>query len=52
MGKKAIVAGASGLIGSSLVKILLNDPAYSEVLALVRTPMEISNPKFNQIMPI
>jgi uncharacterized protein YbjT (DUF2867 family) len=49
MGKKAIVAGASGLIGSSLVKILLNDPAYSEVLALVRTPMEISNPKFNQI---
>lgn len=49
MSKKAIIAGASGLIGSSLVKILLNDPQYSEVLALVRAPLELSNPKFNQI---
>jgi uncharacterized protein YbjT (DUF2867 family) len=49
MGKKAIVAGASGLIGSELLKILLNDPIYSEVLAIVRTPMELNHPKFNQI---
>jgi len=49
MGKKAIVAGASGLIGSEILKILLNDPIYSEVLAIVRTPMELNHPKFNQI---
>jgi uncharacterized protein YbjT (DUF2867 family) len=49
MGKKAIVAGASGLIGSELLKILLNDPVYSEVLAIVRKPMELNHPKFNQI---
>jgi uncharacterized protein YbjT (DUF2867 family) len=49
MGKKAIVAGASGLIGSELLKILLNDSIYSEVLAIVRTPMELNHPKFNQI---
>jgi len=49
MSKKAIIAGASGLIGSALVKILLNDPEYSEVLALVRTPLEINHQKFNQI---
>jgi uncharacterized protein YbjT (DUF2867 family) len=49
MGKKAIVAGASGLIGSELLKILLNDPIYSEVVAIVRKPMELNHPKFNQI---
>jgi uncharacterized protein YbjT (DUF2867 family) len=49
MSKKAIIAGASGLIGSELLKILLEDSRYSEVLALVRTPLELSHPKFNQI---
>jgi uncharacterized protein YbjT (DUF2867 family) len=49
MSKKAIIAGASGLIGSELLKILLGDPEYSEVLAIVRTPLELSHPKFNQI---
>jgi uncharacterized protein YbjT (DUF2867 family) len=49
MSKKAIVAGASGLIGSHLLELLLNDPGYSEVLALVRTPLELNHSKFNQI---
>ncbi|MFP5081378.1 oxidoreductase [Pedobacter sp. JCM 36344] len=49
MSKKAIIVGASGLIGSALLAILLNDSEYSEVLALVRTPLNNSHPKFNQI---
>ncbi|MEJ7559667.1 MAG: oxidoreductase [Pedobacter sp.] len=49
MSKKAIVAGASGLIGSELLKILLEDAEYSEVVALVRTPIGHTHTKLNQI---
>jgi N-acetyl-gamma-glutamylphosphate reductase len=36
MGYKAIIVGASGLIGSELLTILLNHAEYDEVLVLVR----------------
>lgn len=49
MGNKAIIAGASGLVGGELIKILLEDPEYTEVLALVRTPLKLSHEKLNQI---
>jgi uncharacterized protein YbjT (DUF2867 family) len=50
MAYKAIIAGASGLIGSSLLTILLNDPAYSEITVLVRKKTGISHPKLTEIL--
>lgn len=48
--KKAIVVGASGLIGSKLVDILLQRAAYTEVLILVRKELAISHPKLVQLV--
>ena len=44
-GQTAVVLGATGLIGSSLVEQLLNDDAFSKVRVLVRKPISLSNPK-------
>jgi len=49
MTNKAILAGASGLIGSSLLDILLQQPAYSEVLILVRKELPIKHKKLIQL---
>ncbi|KRF19477.1 NAD(P)H-binding protein [Paenibacillus sp. Soil787] len=43
MGKTAIVAGGSGLVGRELIKLLLEDQAYTKVIALVRKNMQISH---------
>ncbi len=50
MAYKAIIAGASGLIGSSLLTILLNEPAYAEVTVLVRKKTGITHPKLTEII--
>jgi len=50
MAYKAIIAGASGLIGSSLLTILLNEPAYAEVTVLVRKKTDIAHPKLMEII--
>lgn len=50
MGKTAIVAGATGLIGSQLVAYLLDDPSYERVLALVRKKLERTHPKLIQVV--
>lgn len=47
--KRVIVAGASGLIGSELIKLLLVNPNFHEVLAFVRKPLAISHLKLTQI---
>jgi uncharacterized protein YbjT (DUF2867 family) len=47
---KAIIAGASGLIGSELLKTVLQSPAYKEVTILVRSKIEISDPKLTQVV--
>jgi uncharacterized protein YbjT (DUF2867 family) len=39
MTRIALVAGPTGLIGSSLLQRLLHDPAYAEVRALSRRPL-------------
>ena len=41
----AVVIGATGLIGSQLVNLLLNDNDFSEVRILTRRPISISHPK-------
>ncbi|SFS69948.1 NAD(P)H-binding protein [Marininema halotolerans] len=46
--KHAIVVGASGLIGSSLVPLLLNSPAYHQVTLLLRRPLPIQHEKLVQ----
>jgi uncharacterized protein YbjT (DUF2867 family) len=50
MSYKAIIAGASGLIGSNLLEILLNEPAYDEVIILVRKSTGIKNKKLTEIV--
>lgn len=46
--KKAIIIGASGLIGSNLTRLLLSDNAIKEVVLLVRKPLSIQDPKLSQ----
>ena len=47
---KAIIVGASGAIGNSLLKQLLADATYSEVLVLVRKDLGIQHPKLKQLI--
>ena len=50
MTKKAIVVGASGLIGSKLVNILINSYGYDEVLVLARKKTRITSPRLTQMI--
>jgi len=47
---KAVIAGASGLIGSNLLEILLNEPTYNEVIILVRKATGIRHEKLKEII--
>ncbi len=46
----ALIAGSSGLIGSQLLELLLEDNSYSKVIALSRKPLSISHPKLENII--
>jgi uncharacterized protein YbjT (DUF2867 family) len=48
--KKAIIAGASGLIGSKLLNILLQQPGYDDVLLLVRKELPVSHKNLVQLI--
>lgn len=50
MAYKAIIAGASGLVGSALLQILLEQPEYNEVLALVRRELPVNHKKLVQLV--
>ena len=50
MANKAIIAGSSGLIGSNLLDILLQEAFYDEVLILVRKELPIQHPKLTQLV--
>lgn len=45
MPRTALLVGASGLIGSFLLKRLLESPAYARVVVWARRPLETSHPK-------
>lgn len=47
--KTALIAGATGLIGSKLLQLLLNDNSYGRVIALVRRPVA-EHSKLEQII--
>ena len=48
--KRALLVGASGLVGTHCLTQLLSDPTYSEVLSLVRSPLPFSSPKLSQVV--
>jgi uncharacterized protein YbjT (DUF2867 family) len=47
---KAIVIGATGLVGSHILKELLKDDSFSYVTIFVRNPTGIVNPKLKEIV--
>ena len=44
----ATLVGATGLIGSYLLKELLNDPYFDTVRILIRRPLDITHPKLEK----
>lgn len=46
--KTALIAGASGQVGSYLLTMLLQSDAYSKVISVVRKPGTISHPKLEE----
>lgn len=48
MEKTALLLGATGLVGGHLLKQLLENPNYEQVVALVRRPLEVQHPKLRQ----
>lgn len=47
---KAIVIGATGLVGNLILREVLNDNDFSEVRIFVRKPTGINNPKLKEIV--
>lgn len=48
--KKANIYGASGLVGSYILKLLLNDNNYKEVIIVVRKDSGIQHPKLKSLI--
>jgi uncharacterized protein YbjT (DUF2867 family) len=46
--KRAIVLGSTGLVGSHLVRQLLDDGRFEKVVAFSRRPSELAHPKLDQ----
>ncbi|MFJ5776200.1 NAD(P)H-binding protein [Streptomyces sp. NPDC093094] len=47
---RVIVFGASGMVGHGALHACLRDDAVTEVLAVVRTPLDVAHPKLRQIV--
>jgi len=50
MALTAIIAGSTGFVGSELVKILADSPAYSSIKLLVRKKTDFSHPKISEVI--
>ena len=48
--RTAVLAGASGLVGSELLQGLLQSPVYEKVKVFVRTPLQVEHVKLEQII--
>ena len=48
--KKALLFGATGFIGSNLLRDLLDSPDYAQVITVVRKPLAFSHPKLNVLI--
>ncbi|MDQ6422221.1 NAD(P)H-binding protein [Paenibacillus sp. LHD-117] len=50
MGRRAIIAGATGLVGGELVKLLLGQKGYDGITVLVRRRINIAHPRLTQLV--
>ena len=50
MSKTALLAGATGLIGSQLLPLLLATERYSKVIVVGRTALPLAHPKLTQVV--
>lgn len=48
--KTALIAGATGLVGSNLLALLLDDSFYSKVITITRKPLANEHPKHQNIV--
>lgn len=48
--RSAIIAGATGLVGGHVLKMLLASPHYDEVVAVTRKQLMIEHPKLRQLV--
>jgi uncharacterized protein YbjT (DUF2867 family) len=46
--KKAIVIGATGMVGTQLIQLLIENEDFSEIVTLVRRKSGVSNPKLTE----
>ncbi len=46
----AVIAGATGLVGSNVLRRLLQDPAFESVLAVARKPLALTHPKLKVVL--
>ncbi|MCU7694981.1 NAD(P)H-binding protein [Haoranjiania flava] len=46
----AIILGSTGLVGSSLLRLLLNDEHYTRVKIFIRKPVAIEHEKLEKIV--
>ena len=49
-GKKAVIIGATGLIGKQLVRLILKDNRYDSVVVITRSPLEKQDPKLVEVL--
>lgn len=47
---KALIAGATGLVGSHLLQLLIKDPDYERIFVLTRRPLKIQDDKIGEIV--
>lgn len=50
MGKKALIIGSSGLVGTELLHILLEQSAYDEIRIFVRSSLHIQHNKLTEVI--
>jgi uncharacterized protein YbjT (DUF2867 family) len=48
--KTALLAGATGLIGSQLLELLINNDRYGKIIAISRKPLELAHPKVQNVI--
>ena len=46
--RNALIAGATGLVGNSLLNQLLKDDGYDKIIVITRKPIKLQHPKLIQ----
>lgn len=49
MGKKAVIFGASGMVGRQLLRIMVDSDEYKQITVVVRKPLKFEHSKLTQI---